>query len=51
MLLQKVKFTSGQVNIKQVLILVHVQLLSCLFFRLLVSLQSKTMSSNIEQER
>ena len=33
-----------------VLILVHVQLLSCLFFRLLASLRLKTMSLNISQQ-
>ena len=32
------------------LILVHVQLLSCLYFRLLASLRLKTMSLNIAQQ-
>ena len=34
----------------RMLILVHVQLLSCLFFCLLASLQLKTMSFNIAQQ-
>ena len=37
-------FINGPIN------LVHVQLLSCLFFGLLASLQVKTMSLNIAQQ-
>ena len=43
-------FINGPISRVLLLILVHVQLLSCLFFWLLVSLQLRTMSLNIAQQ-
>ena len=43
-------FINGPTNRVLLLILVHVQLLSCLFFCLLASLRLKTMSLNIAQQ-
>ena len=43
-------FINGPISRVLFLILVHVQLLSCLFFYLLASLQLKTMSLNIAQQ-
>ena len=43
-------FTNGPISRILLLILVHVQLLSCLFLLLLASLQLKTMSLNIAQQ-
>ena len=43
-------FINGPISHVLLLILVHVQLLSCLFFWLLVSLQLKNMSLNIAQQ-
>ena len=45
-----VNFINGPISRVLLLILVHVQLLSCLFFWLLASLQLKTMSLNIAQQ-
>ena len=42
-------FINDPLNRVLLLILVHVQLLSCLFFSLLASLRLKTMSLNIAQ--
>ena len=43
-------FIHGPISHVLLLILVHVLLLSCLFFRLLASLRSKTISLNIAQQ-
>ena len=43
-------FINGSISRILLLILVHVQLLSCLFFRLLASLRLKTMPLNITQQ-
>ena len=43
-------FINGPINHVLLLILMHVQLLSCLFFWRLVSLRLKTMSFNIAQQ-
>ena len=43
-------FINGRISRVLLLILVHVQLLSCLFFRLLAPLHLKTMSLNIAQQ-
>ena len=43
-------FINSPISRVLLLILVHVQLLSCLFFRLLASLRLKTMSLNIAQQ-
>ena len=43
-------FINGPISRVLLLILVHVQLLSCLFFWLLASLRLKTMSLNIAQQ-
>ena len=43
-------FINGPISRVSLLILVHVQLLSCLFFPLLASLRLKTMSLNIAQQ-
>ena len=43
-------FINGPISHVLLLILVHVQLLSCLFFGLLAMLRLKTMSLNIAQQ-